>query len=66
MEFRGDLTLGSVPLFCLQNGGMLPRSVEQGGGFCIIRNEREMSRIWDYIESNPARWDDDDENPRNW
>ena len=31
----------------------------------IIRNEREMSRIWDYIESNPARWDDDDENPRN-
>ena len=32
----------------------------------IIRNEREMSRIWDYIESNPARWDDDDENPRNW
>jgi putative transposase len=32
----------------------------------IIRNEREMSRIWDYIEFNPARWDDDDENPRNW
>ena len=32
----------------------------------IIRNEREMSRIWDYIEANPARWDDDDENPRNW
>jgi putative transposase len=32
----------------------------------IIRNEREMSRIWDYIDANPARWDDDDENPRNW
>ncbi len=32
----------------------------------IIRNEREMARIWDYIEANPARWDDDDENPRNW
>jgi len=32
----------------------------------IIRNEREMTRIWNYIESNPARWDDDDENPRNW
>ena len=32
----------------------------------VIRNEREMARIWDYIESNPARWDDDDENPRNW
>ena len=32
----------------------------------IFRNEREMARIWDYIDSNPARWDDDDENPRNW
>ncbi|MBT6321899.1 MAG: transposase [Anaerolineae bacterium] len=32
----------------------------------IIRNEREMPRIWDYIESNPTRWGDDDENPRNW
>ncbi|MBI5841655.1 MAG: transposase [Chloroflexi bacterium] len=29
----------------------------------IIRNEREMDNIWRYIESNPARWDDDDENP---
>ena len=32
----------------------------------IIRNEGEMARIWDYIEANPANWDDDDENPRNW
>ena len=29
----------------------------------IIRNEREMDRISRYIESNPLRWDDDDENP---
>ena len=29
----------------------------------IIRNEREMDNIWRYIESNPAQWDDDDENP---
>jgi putative transposase len=29
----------------------------------IIRNEREMDRISRYIESNPARWVDDDENP---
>jgi putative transposase len=28
----------------------------------IIRNEHEMDRIWRYIESNPARWDEDDEN----
>lgn len=32
----------------------------------VIRNKREMARIWDYIDANPARWDDDDENPRNW
>lgn len=29
----------------------------------IIRNEREMDRITRYIESNPTRWADDDENP---
>lgn len=29
----------------------------------IIRNEREMDNIHRYIESNPARWNDDDENP---
>jgi REP element-mobilizing transposase RayT len=29
----------------------------------IIRNESEMDRISRYIESNPMRWADDDENP---
>jgi REP element-mobilizing transposase RayT len=29
----------------------------------IIRDEREMDRIARYIESNPLRWADDDENP---
>ncbi|GAB4545817.1 MAG: transposase [Anaerolineales bacterium] len=29
----------------------------------IIRNESEMDRISRYIESNPTRWADDDENP---
>ncbi len=29
----------------------------------IIRNESEMDRITRYIESNPTRWADDDENP---
>jgi len=29
----------------------------------IIRNADEANRIHLYIESNPARWDDDDENP---
>ena len=29
----------------------------------IIRSEPEMDRISRYIESNPARWADDDENP---
>ena len=29
----------------------------------IIRNEPEMDRISRYIEANPLRWADDDENP---
>ena len=29
----------------------------------IIRDEREMDRIWRYIESNPSTWADDNENP---
>lgn len=29
----------------------------------IIRNEREMDNITKYIETNPSRWNDDDENP---
>ena len=29
----------------------------------ILRNETELDRITRYIESNPARWADDDENP---
>ena len=29
----------------------------------IIRNEREWARIRTYIETNPANWSDDDENP---
>jgi len=31
----------------------------------IIRNEREMDNITRYIESNPAMWAEDDENPNN-
>ena len=29
----------------------------------IIRSEREMENIWKYIEMNPSRWDEDEENP---
>jgi len=29
----------------------------------VIRNEHEMGNIWKYVESNPAQWNDDDENP---
>ena len=29
----------------------------------IIRNEREMDRIWRYIEGNPSAWEEDEENP---
>ena len=29
----------------------------------IIRDERELAVLWDYIESNPGRWAEDHENP---
>lgn len=29
----------------------------------VIRNERDMQTKWDYIESNPTNWENDDENP---
>jgi putative transposase len=29
----------------------------------IIRNEKEMAKIWDYIDMNPSRWNLDEENP---
>jgi REP element-mobilizing transposase RayT len=28
----------------------------------ILRNGKEMARIWDYIESNPANWNSDKQN----
>ncbi|MCL4272354.1 MAG: hypothetical protein KJZ77_00665 [Anaerolineales bacterium] len=31
----------------------------------IIRDEKDLQRITDYIEMNPSRWDEDDENPVN-
>jgi len=31
----------------------------------IIHNEREKGKIWNYIETNPFYWADDDENPTN-
>jgi REP element-mobilizing transposase RayT len=29
----------------------------------IIREQNDLERIWNYIESNPAMWADDDKNP---
>ncbi|MDD2922275.1 MAG: hypothetical protein PHQ36_08315 [Anaerolineales bacterium] len=29
----------------------------------IIRDEKDLQRITDYINANPLRWNDDDENP---
>lgn len=31
----------------------------------IIRDEKDMRAKWDYIESNPSNWENDDENPHN-
>ena len=48
----------------LRNGSGLP--VWQRNYYeRVIRNESEMDRISRYIESNPSRWADDDENLNN-
>jgi putative transposase len=52
---RGVKQLGWKPF----NGKLWQRNYYEH----IIRNETELDRITRYIESNPARWMDDDENP---
>ncbi|MCG8607680.1 hypothetical protein MJD09_22185 [bacterium] len=32
----------------------------------IIRDEDELNRIREYIIYNPVKWDDDEDNPKNW
>ncbi len=32
----------------------------------IIRNEKDYLRIYEYILNNPAKWQEDHDNPRNW
>jgi hypothetical protein len=31
----------------------------------VVRNERELTAIREYIQANPTQWDDDENNPRN-
>ncbi|RPH61597.1 MAG: hypothetical protein EHM81_03935 [Chloroflexi bacterium] len=52
---RGVKQLGWKPF----NGKVWQRNYYEH----IIRNETELDRITRYIESNPARWNDDNENP---
>jgi putative transposase len=30
----------------------------------VVRDEKDLNRIRDYIQSNPANWDEDEENPK--
>ncbi len=32
----------------------------------VIRNERALNKVREYIENNPLRWAEDQENPVNW
>jgi hypothetical protein len=43
-------------------GGPVTRLWQRNYFEHVIRNQREMENIWNYIESNPARWWNDDEN----
>jgi len=32
----------------------------------VVRNEKELNQIREYIMNNPLKWELDEENPRNW
>jgi REP element-mobilizing transposase RayT len=44
------------------DGGRIAKLWQRNYYEHIIRNEHEMENIWNYIESNPATWETDDEN----
>jgi len=31
----------------------------------VVRNQKELNRIWQYIANNPLQWESDNENPKN-
>ena len=47
----------------VMDGGRIAKLWQRNYYEHIIRNEREMENIWNYIESNPAMWAKDEENP---
>lgn len=66
------LTLGQIVAYFkykstkeinILDGGRVAKLWQRNYYEHIVRNEREMETIWNYIESNPAMWATDDENP---
>ncbi|MFZ5857732.1 MAG: transposase [Chloroflexota bacterium] len=47
----------------VMDGGRIAKLWQRNYYEHIVRNEHEMENIWNYIESNPAMWATDDENP---
>jgi len=47
----------------VMDGGRIQKLWQRNYYEHIVRNEHEMENIWNYIESNPAMWATDDENP---
>jgi putative transposase len=47
----------------VMDGGRIAKLWQRNYYEHIVRNEREMENIWNYIETNPAMWATDDENP---
>lgn len=68
------LTLGQIVAYfkykstkemnMLDRSGVITKFWQRNYYERIIRNEREMDAIWNYIEDNPVAWADDNENPR--
>jgi REP element-mobilizing transposase RayT len=72
IEHFGQPTVGSLPTIVRTYKAAVTRRIGREHNATgiwqrnyhehIIRDAKEMSTTWDYITSNPSRWEDDDEN----
>jgi len=47
----------------LDTAGLITKFWQRNYYEHVLRNEHDMDTKWNYIESNPGVWADDDENP---
>jgi REP element-mobilizing transposase RayT len=71
LQYRRNMVLPKViGYFKMNTAKLINQMLNKSGAFWqrsyyehIIRNEKELSRIREYIQNNPLKWDMDRENP---